>query len=324
MKSFASLCRNWLADRLIRNLLVSCVVYGLYLIYAGVNYTVAPHDLDDPIQRFTGIPRTDQIIGVSVVFGIVILAMLGLHMARKGQRLDFAQNLAIRHGTILLVVLIFLNGVAASLAAVLNELNSQFWTPLFAWVAAGLALQVLIVYAALSRLGQPRTHLVLMTALSVFNIFALYLSLLSNFNSLPLTIRAAILAFALLGFGVLFAAVGKRMVPLRGVNSVLMVTLIGPVAGIVLSSPAAPQTADRLVPFSKIEFRSRPNIHIVSVDSLGPATLAQKYMGLSDLPYVRLLEGEEVVVFRNAFASHVPTQPSLDSLMRLAHPDFAD
>lgn len=323
MKIFVALCRRWLANRFIRNLFVASAVYGLYLIYVGVNYSVVPHGLDDPVHRFTGIARIDQIISVSVVFGIIVMTMLAQHIAHKGRPLDFVQNIATRRGTILLVVLIFLNGVAASLAAVLNELNSQFWAPLFAWVAVGLALQVLIVYAAFSRLGQPRTHLVLMAALSVFNLFALYLSLLSSFQGLSLTIRAAILAFALLCFGVLFAAVGKRIVPLRGVNSVLMAMLIGPISGIILSSPAAPPTAKHLAPFNDIEFRIKPNIHIVSVDALSPAALVQKHMGLSDLPYARLLESDGVVVFKNAFASQVATTQSLNSLMRLAHPDFA-
>jgi len=322
MKTFVSL-RRWLANRTIRNLFVCGVIYGLYLLYVGVNYTAIPHDLEDPIHRFTGIPRTDQFVGVSVVFGTVVLTILALCMAHYGRTLDFAQNLATRRGTILLVVLIFLNGVAGSLAAVLSELNSQFWVPLFTWVAAVLALQVLIVYAALSWFGQPRTGLVLMAALSVFNLFTLYLSLLSSFQVLPFTIRTAILAFALLCFGVLFAAVGKRIVPLRGVNSVLVVALIGPVAGIVLSSPSPPQTANRLAPFSDIEFRTKPNIHIVAVDALSPATLAQKHMGLSNLPYARFLESDGVVVFKNAFASQVATRLSLNSLMRLAHPDFA-
>lgn len=322
MKFFVSI-RRWLANRFIRNLLVSSVFYSLYLIYVGINYTTISFGSEDPIRRLTGISRTDQIVGVSVVFGIVVMTIFALCLAHNRRPLNFARDLATRRGTILLLVLIFLNGVAASLAAVLSELNSQFWTPLFTWVAAVLALQVLIVYAALSRFGQPQTHLVLMAALSVVNLFTLYLSLLSNFQALPFTIRAAILVFVLLCSGVLFAAVGKRIVPLRGVNFVLVVSLIGPIAGMVLSSPTVPQTANRLSPFSDIEFRTKPNIHIVAVDALSPATLAQKHMGISDLPYARLLESDGVVVFKNAFASQVATGLSLNSLMRLAHPDFA-
>lgn len=323
MTDFVSLFRRYLASHLFRKLFISGAVYGLYLVYVGMNFVVVPHGQQDPLYRITGIPRTDQIVSISALFGIFVLALLSRHLARDGRPLDFASSPAVRRATTLLMALLFLNAVAASLAAVLNELNSQFWTPLFAWVAVVLALQALIVYAALSRVRQPRTQLILMAVLSVFNLFALYLSLLGAFQGLPLVTRAAIIAFALLCYGVLFAAVGKRIVPARGVNAVLVVTMIGPVAGIAMSSSAAPEIANRMAPFSDIEFRSKPNIHIVSVDALSPSSLARKHMGLSDLPYAPLLESDGVVVFRNAFASQVATRESLNSLMRLAHADFA-
>lgn len=186
-----------------------------------------------------------------------------------------------------------------------------------------LALQVLFVYATLVRVTWPRAHLVLMAALSVFNLYALYLSLFGAFLAQPGIMRAAIIAFALLCFAVLFTAVGKRIVPVRSVNAVLVLTMIGPVVGLAFSSSAELENASRMAPFSNIEFRTRPNIHIVSIDALIPISLAKKHMGFSDLPYARLLEGEGVVVFRNAFASQVATKLSLNSLMRLAHADFA-
>ena len=139
--------RRFLANRLLKSLFILGALYGLYIIYVGINYTVVPHGLEDPVYRITGIPRTDQIVGVSVLIGIIVMALLIWHLARDGRPLDFASNPATRRGTTLLVALLFLNGVAASLAAVLDELSSQFWVPLFGWSAAVLALQVLVVYA---------------------------------------------------------------------------------------------------------------------------------------------------------------------------------
>lgn len=323
MTDFGVLFRHFLANRLLRRLCVIGAVYGLYVIYVGVNYVVVPVGLDDPVYRFTGIPRTEQLVSASMLFGIAVMALLIRQLAHDGRPLDFASSPAIRRGTVTMVALIFLNGVAASLAAVLNDLNSQFWTPLFAWVAAVLALQILVVCVLLSRVRQPRIQLAVMAALSVFNLFALYLSLLGAFLSLPNIIQAAVIAFALLGFAALFAAAGKRIVPARSLNAVLVLTIIGPVAAIALSWSAAPLNTDRMAPFGDVEFRTRPNIHIVSVDALIPRSLASKHMGLSELPYDRLLEGEGVVVFKNAFASQVATKYSLNSLMRLAHADFA-
>ena len=104
--------------------------------------------------------RADQFISASVVFAIVVMPLLIWHLACDGRPLDFASSPATRRWTTLLVALIFLNGVAASLAVVLDELNSQIWTQLFAWVAVVLVLQALIVYVGLSRVRRPKTHLV--------------------------------------------------------------------------------------------------------------------------------------------------------------------
>jgi hypothetical protein len=322
MKTFISLWHRILANRLFKGLFVLAAVYGFYLVYVGANFVLVPHGLEDPIYRLTGIPRTDQIIGVSVLFGIVVTALLIWHLARDGRPLGFASSPATRRGTALLVALLFLNGVTASLAAVLDELSSQFWLPLFGWVALVLALQVLVVYAGLLRIKQAWVLTVLLGALSTFNLFALYLSLLGAFQTRSDPIQVAIVIVALLSFVVVFAAAGKSIVPLRGVNAVLALMMIGPVATLALAPSAAPNTVTRLVPFGNIEFRTKPNIHIVSFDALSASTLAEKYMGLSDLAYEDLLGHEAVVAFKNAFASHVPTRPSLNSLMRLAHPDF--
>ena len=162
--------RRFLANRLLKSLFVLGALYGLYIIYVGINYTVVPHGLEDPVYRITGIPRTDQIVGVSVLIGIIVMALLIWHLARDGRTLDFASNPATRRGTTLLVALIFLNGVAASLAAVLDELSSQFWVPLFGWSAAVLALQVLVVYALFLPIKQSWAHPVLLGAISAFNL----------------------------------------------------------------------------------------------------------------------------------------------------------
>lgn len=324
MKMIISLWRSVLANRLFKNLFVLAAVYGVYIAYVGANFALVSHGLEDPVYRLTAITRTDQIFGVSVLFGIAVMAILIWQMMRDGRPLDFASSLATKRGTILLVALLFLNGVTASLAAVLDELSSHFWLPLFGWVAVVLALQVLVVYAALLWLKQSWVHSTLMTVLSVLNLFALYLSLLGAFQGQPIMIRAGEIALAAVCFGALFVAVGKRIVPLRGVNFVFAVTLIGPVAALALPSSAGPNITNRLAPFSDIEFRTKPNIHIVSFDALSASTLAAKYMGLANLAYEPLLDREGAVVFKNAFASHVPTQPSLNALMRLAHPNFAD
>ena len=129
---------------------------------------------------------------------------------------------------------------------------------------------------------------------------------------------------ALIGGAVLFGAVGKRIIQVRSVNAVLIITMLGPVAALALVSSTTSEKANLLAPFDEIEFRTKPNIHIVSVDALSPLALVEKHLGLTNLPYARVLDAEGVVVFKNAFASRVSTGPSLNSLMRLAHADFSN
>ncbi|MDH3738403.1 MAG: LTA synthase family protein, partial [Alphaproteobacteria bacterium] len=266
---------------------------------------------------------SDQIVIVTVAFAFAVVPLLIRKLARDPRSLDFSSSAAMRRATLLLLALIFLNSVAASLAAVLNELASQFWLPLFAWIAVVLALQLLVVAAALTWIGQSWFQLALMAAISAANFFTLYLSLLGKFLSLSEGFQLAVIAIVLLLMALLFAAVGKRIVPARSVNTILVVTMLGPVAAIAIAASQGPTPDNSLAAFEGIEFGANPNIHIVSIDALSPATLVEKHMGLTDMPYARLLSDDEEVVFKNAFASQVPTGPSLNSLMRLAHADFA-
>ncbi len=297
------------------------IIYALYLSYVAINYRSFPDKASDPIFRLTNITRYEQIFGVSITFGIAAMAFLIWRLMRADTRLNVSSNTAVMRGTILLVVLIFLNCFVASLSAVINELSSQFWVPLFAWVSLVLSLEALIVYITLSRSQQWWFPLPLMAALSLFNLYALYLSLMGKFLIQPAFIRAAFMIFAFLCLWIIFLSVSKRIVLLRRVNTVLVLTFIAPLAGIALPSSTVPESTNPMTYLDEITFRTRPNIHIVSFDGLAPIALTKKYMGLSDLPYAKVLDRDGVLTFKNAFASKAPTKASLNSLMRLANTD---
>ena len=239
------------------------------------------------------------------------------------QPLNFASDTTARRETILLMILVSLNGLVASLPAIVNELNLQFWPLLFSWVAVVLTLQALVLYATLKWIDNPRIHLVLIVILIMINLNALYLSLLTDFLVQPEIIRIPVIAF--LGFGLiaLVGMVGKRVVPMRVVNFILVMTMLASVVGLRFLMPAEVSVnAEQMSPFSGIMFHTKPNIHIVSFDALGPTTLIKKHLKLASVPYERILNGEGRIIFKNSFASHVATKASLNSLMRLAHADF--
>tara|TARA_Y100001936_G_scaffold217150_1_gene228861 strand:- start:413 stop:1966 length:1554 start_codon:yes stop_codon:yes gene_type:complete len=74
--------------------------------------------------------------------------------------------------------------------------------------------------------------------------------------------------------------------------------------------------------YENITFKDRPNLHLVMYDSMLPATLAEKHMGIPNLSYHDYLKSEKAIIFKNMFASDAPTKPSVNSIMRLANPDF--
>ena len=108
MANFVSLLRRLLANRFSRILSVFGALYGIYLVYVGVNLAVVSHGLKDPVHLITGITRTNQFVGVTVGLGTVVMALLVRYLMRDGRPLDFASNPAMKRGTILLMALLLL------------------------------------------------------------------------------------------------------------------------------------------------------------------------------------------------------------------------
>ena len=307
----------------LRNKRILAGIYGLYILYALANHLILPNRSLDPIYKLTGLSRTTQFLVVSMVFGVMLLTKW--FAQEKWRRpIDLTSTVKFRRGIILLFTLIFLNSVAASLRAVFDDVSSQYWTMLLIWVFFVMALQAAFIHAVLSLTERPWVHLVLPALFSTFNYVALYFALSGWFSTLSISSQTVVVSIIFLSFLFLFVLIGKRILPLRNVNSVLGVTALGMFIVLATSVLYTPKNESELTSFADIRFRTTPNIHILAVDALIPVSLAEKYMELSssDLPYDRVLDDSRVVVYRNAFASHVPTKPSLTSLMLLAHADY--
>ncbi|MCY3769192.1 MAG: hypothetical protein OXG56_07515 [Gammaproteobacteria bacterium] len=278
----------------------------------------------DPIYQLTGLSRTTQFLAVSTVFGIILLTKW--FAQEKWRRpIDLTSTVGLRRGIILLFALIFLNSVAASLRAILHDVSSQYWAMLLIWVFFVMVLQAAFVHAALSLTQRLWVQLVLPALFSTFNFFALYFALSDRFSTLSIGTQTVVVFIIFLSFIFFFVLVGKRILSLRNVNSVLGVTAVGMFIVLVASVLYTPKNESELTSFADIRFRTTPNIHILSIDALIPASLAEKYMALSpstDLPYDQILDDSGVIAYKNAFASRVPTKPSLTSVMLLAHTDF--
>lgn len=63
-------------------------------------------------------------------------------------------------------------------------------------------------------------------------------------------------------------------------------------------------------------FKEKPNIYLLSYDSLIPTTVAQQYLNLETIPYQQVID-QEFNEFGNSLTFHVASRPSLNDVMRL-------
>ena len=307
----------------LRNKRILAGIYGLYILYALANHLILPNRSLDPIYKLTGLSRTTQFLVVSMVFGVMLLTKW--FAQEKWRRpIDLTSTVKFRRGIILLFTLIFLNSLAASLRAIFDDVSSQYWAMLLIWVFFVMALQAAFVHTALLLTQRLWVHLVLPALFSTFNYVALYFALSGWFSTLSISSQTVVVSIIFLSFIFFFVLIGKRILPLRNVNSVLGVTALAMFIVLATSVFYTPKNESKLTSFSDIRFRTTPNIHILAVDALIPVSLAEKYMELSPsyLPYGQVLDDSRGIVYKNAFASHVPTKPSLTSVMLLAHADY--
>jgi hypothetical protein len=72
-----------------------------------------------------------------------------------------------------------------------------------------------------------------------------------------------------------------------------------------------------------VKFVKKPNIHIITFDSLMPEELVRKYFSIQDKPsYIKTIEDNNGVVYKNSFSMHVPTQRAWSSFLMLDQTRF--
>jgi len=89
----------------------------------------------------------------------------------------------------------------------------------------------------------------------------------------------------------------------------------------IMFAPSFTGESSNIGKYAKIVFKERPNVHLISFDSMTNAAIAKEHMDIDVLPHSEFLKDKTVIVFKNMFASNAPTMPSLHSVMLLADPD---
>ena len=162
--------------------------------------------------------------------------------------------------------------------------------------------------------------------LTAVNFFAFYFSLFDFIlqQSLSIQLLMFLLFFAAL-FG-LFYFVDKKVVVTLFVRLITLFLIAFNLILLFVSVNEVTIQAEQGVMekfniYKDIKFKKKPNIHLVSFDSMMPESLAEKYLGIN-VNYADVLREKGAVVFKNGFASQVPTQKSLSSISRLGDKRF--
>ncbi len=299
-------------------LLVSIALFALHALYIVTGMIFLESGTDDFIYRLLDIRRKLQIQLTSSLLIVVIAIGICRIIYHRIGRPDFSDK---RLSVLILFGLIFLNFVAASSSAFLLEFHPDFWPHLFAHLAVVFVLQIAVVGLLLIWRANSLLLLITLVALSTYNALVLFSLILDLFLTRYLVTQVAIVCLFAILMIALFCSAGGTINRIRKINAVFLIMAIVPFVSVIYDKTSTSIPAETEA-YGAIRFSEKPDIHLISVESLAPPLLAKKHMGIEKIAYEEVLSQENVHRFENAFASYVPTTPSLNSVMRLANPEF--
>lgn len=190
----------------------------------------------------------------------------------------------------------------------------QFCLYIFALILlqTGVCWLILHKWPATSKIASGsrwRTPLLVFPVVLVFNTLGLFLSY-TKFAGLMAPVRLLILAVLFFALLELFRRGGR---PLFIGLTLLCLSANAEVAVQIWQKARPPQVvvedwrAVFPLNFRKIRFVSRPNVYLVSWDSLIPEKIGEEFLAIAPgtLEYARFLSGKEFRVFKNAFVDRV-------------------
>ncbi len=166
----------------------------------------------------------------------------------------------------------------------------------------------------------PKSGLVLVAIFMALSIVSLKLLYYPFFQKLPLF---AVIATTLIAASVIWLLLSK--IPLQGspglVPYVVVVAILVATPHLsVLSKTLTPdldeQESNLFGDLERIRLNDKPNIYLLSYDSMIPAYTAEKYLNIETLDYQSIVD-EKFVSLAPSVSISVPTRPSLNALMQL-------
>ncbi len=130
--------------------------------------------------------------------------------------------------------------------------------------------------------------------------------------------RLLVLAVCCTIFFVLYErALQSRQFLLAGVglSAAVFLSIAGP--AMLAQEPPGAAKAEYLEKWSKVRFSQRPNVYLISFDSMIPTPLADKLLGVPELAYVRELQKIDTQIVRNTFVAKQGSWNVLNALVTL-------
>jgi hypothetical protein len=184
--------------------------------------------------------------------------------------------------------------------------------------------QLLICFILYYFHHSPRFSDLMWSFFLAINSVACYLSFFGILLSRPFWLKITMfLLFWLVLFGLFYLT--KTFSKFR--TGFFLTVIVSIFVNFGISYNIAPKNVDKanlpsLVSYKTIVLKEKPNVHLIGIDSMIPASLAKKFLNINSVPYVELLESKGAISFNNLFASAVPTRASWSSIVRLADENF--
>jgi len=226
----------------------------------------------------------------------------------------------------LLHIALFVAFFAGIYPELVNETAVGFLNCLFLYSAVVLALQL----ATLKLFKNP--HWALYGVFSTVSFISLYLLYQERFLTTHIALQVMIILVVGCLISFLFRAIEKNervFYIVLGCSVALFIVNLIPLflSGLTRRSPssfgATLHHDQTLEPWRHIEFSQRPNIHLISFESMIPLVLAKKFLNIDELPYHSFLEEKGALILKNVFAAAVATVGSLNAILKLDDGRFA-
>jgi hypothetical protein len=290
----------------------------VHLAYIGFNILQEETGYNDPIYKLIGIRRQGQLNLTASLFFIISTAMFVVFIVKK-----IKENIVSSDNRIYIIILfnlMFLNIIAASSPAILTEFHPDFWLRIFCYIGGILFVLNLVVFFVINKPKFKNSSILILSALIFLSVLLFYLFLLDQYIKYLLFIQVLIccVLFSFIIFVMYISS--KNNLIIKRMIFIFFISAMAPALNIAIYNKLNTSNIDT-EKYANFLFNEKPDIHLVSVETLIPPSLAKKHLGIEHLPFTDVrFEGSGI--FKNVFSAHASTYQSLNAMMRLANVEF--